>query len=133
MLQARAEVENLASRQTDDKIRVLNAATQAAVATFHRRLDAFVHDERSYQVAVDLRLSAIEDTQALILGALNTLPIQLAAVFNAQLGANPTAQNPPRAQQQQQQQQNPPPPLDAAVVPPAGEVSCFSCSFILFC
>jgi hypothetical protein len=126
-------VENLASRRTDDKIRVLNAATQAAVATFHRRLDAVVHDERSYQVAVDLRLSAIEDTQALILGALNTLPNQLAAVFNAQLGANPTAQNPSRAQQQQQQQQNPPPPLDAAVVPPAGKVSFFSCSFILFC
>jgi hypothetical protein len=119
-------VENLASRRTGDKIRVLNAATQAAVATFHRRLDAVVHDERPYQVAVDLRLSAIEDMQALILGALNTLPDQLTAVFNAQLAANPTAQNPPHAQQQQQQQQNPPPPLDAAVVPPAGEVSFFS-------
>ncbi len=92
---------------------MLNAATQAAVATFHRRLDAFVHDERSYQAAVDCRLSAIEDTQALILGALNTLPNQLAAVFNAQQAANP-----PRQQPQQQGHNNP-------VVPPANQVSLF--------
>jgi hypothetical protein len=88
---------------------VLNGATQAAVATFHRRLDAFVHDERSYQAAVDLRLSAIEDTQALILAALNTLPNQLAAQFNAQLAANPPAPA-------QQQQNRLVPPL---IVPPA--------------
>jgi hypothetical protein len=93
------------------------------VATFHRRLDAFVHDERSYQAAVDRRLSAIEDTQALILGALNTLPNQLATVFNAQL----LAANPPRAQQQQQgaQQQQQGHDSYNPVVPRADQVSFF--------
>ncbi len=88
------------------------------MATFHRRLDAFVHDERSYQAAVDRRLSAIEDTQALILAALNTLPNQLAAVFNAQQAVNP----PPTPAQQQQ---NPLPPLNPLIVPPADQVSFF--------
>jgi hypothetical protein len=88
---ARVEVENLASQRTDNKMWVLNAAMQqAAVATFHHRLDAFIHDKHSYQAAVDCHLSGMEDMQLLILGALDTLPNQLVAMFNTQ----PTAGNP---------------------------------------
>jgi hypothetical protein len=66
-------------------------------------------------VAADCRLSMIEDTQALILGALNMLPNQLATVFSTQL----LAANPPRTQQQQQQGH------DNPVVPCADQVSYF--------
>jgi hypothetical protein len=74
---------------------VLNGATQAAVATFHRTLDQFVEKQRGVQVLNDRRLTAIETTQASILEALNALPNQIAAVFSAQYAENPRPRNNP--------------------------------------
>lgn len=120
-------MENIAAARTDDKIRSLNAASQAAVGTFHRNLDQFVEKQRAVQVLTDRRLAAIEATQLAILEALNALPNQIATVFNAQYEANPrTRINPPVAPDAQNpappppaQNQNPPAPPPPAPPPPA--------------
>jgi hypothetical protein len=112
---ARQNVENIAAARTDDKIRTLNAATQAAVATFHRNLDQSVEKQRAVDLLTDRRLAAIETTQVAILEALNALPNQIASVFNALYAANPRMRIPPPAAPPAE---NLPPP---AAPPPAAQ------------
>jgi hypothetical protein len=65
-------------------------------------------------VAVDRRLTVIEDTQVAILGVLTALPNQLAAMFN--VVQPPVPPHPPQGQQGGQVAHPPPVPPPAPVV-----------------